>query len=167
MERSVAYVAIIAVAAILLSTSAFALSSNLLSPQSAIQPTTKTIYMMAIEPKGSTTVIKEPFPLQALPPGGGYALKPPDEDGKWVVETYRWDPSIVVVNQGDEVTLEILGVNGAQHTSHIEGYDIDFTIRRGQLTTVTFVVDKAGTFRIVCDTHTPAMTAQLVVLPRA
>ena len=34
----------------------------------------RTIYMAAIEPKGSTTVDKEPFPAEALPAGGGYGL---------------------------------------------------------------------------------------------
>lgn len=131
-----------------------------------LQPTKRTIYMSAIEPKGSATIDKEPFPTATLPGGGGYILKPPDASGKWEVETYRWEPAVVVVFQGDEVTLEILGVNGAVHSSHIEGYVKDFTVKRGQLTTVSFVADKVGTFRIVCDTHVPSMTGYLVVLPR-
>ena len=47
----------------------------------------RTIYMAAVEPKGSTTVDKEPFPAVALPEGGGYALDEPNADGLWVVET--------------------------------------------------------------------------------
>ena len=75
-------------------------------------PQERTIYMAAIEPKGGTTVDTEPFPTQALPPGGGYGLKPPDETGRWVVETYRFVPGTVVVNEGDTVTLEMIGING-------------------------------------------------------
>ena len=126
----------------------------------------RTIYMAAIEPKGSTTVAKEPFPTAKLPPGAGYGLKAPDKDGKWGVKTYRWLPSTIVVNQGDEVTLEILGVNSKEHHAVIEDYNINFTVRRGQVIRVNFRADKAGIFNIVCNVHRPVMTAQLVVLPR-
>ena len=131
----------------------------------AAEPTQdRTIYMAAIEPKGSVTVDKEPFPAQQLPPGGGYGLKPPDESGKWVVETYRFDPGTVVVNEGDRVTLEIVGINGASHAIGIEGYGVTTVLKRGELQRLTFVADKPGIFRILCDTHKPSMQADLVVL---
>jgi hypothetical protein len=125
----------------------------------------RTIYLAAIEPKGSTTVEKEPFPAEALPPGGGYVLKDPDDTGTWTVETYRWLPGEITVVEGDEVTLEILGVNGASHPTVLEGYDLAFDVKRGQLTKVTFVADKPGIFRFVCSVHAPSMTGTLVVLP--
>ena len=164
MENEIKAISVISIAAILLASSTLVLAW-LPSAGSVIQPTQKTFYMTAIEPKGTTSVDKEPFPAVALPAGGGYALKPVNEEGKWTVETYRWNPSVIVVNEGDEVTLEILGVNGALHPATIEGYGIDFTVQRGQLTTVTFIADKAGTFRIACSTHVPSMTGQLIVLP--
>ena len=129
-------------------------------------PQSRTVYMAAIEPKGSTGVDKEPFPAQQLPPGGGYGLKPPDETGKWVVETYRFDPGTVVVNEGDTVTLEIVGINGATHAISIEGYGVATVLKRGKLQRLTFVADKPGIFRIVCVTHQPSMQADLVVLRR-
>ena len=125
----------------------------------------RTIYLAAIEPKGSTTVEKEPFPDEALPPGGGYVLKEPDDTGTWTVETYRWLPGEITVVQGDEVTLEILGINGTSHPTTLEGYDLSFEVERGKLTTVTFTADKAGIFRFVCSVHSPSMTGTLVVLP--
>jgi hypothetical protein len=125
----------------------------------------RTIYLAAIEPKGSTTVDKEPFPADPLPPGGGYALKDPDDTGTWTVETYRWLPGEITVVEGDKVTLEILGVNGDSHPTVLEGYDLAFDVKRGQLTNVTFVADKPGIFRFVCSVHTPSMTGTLVVLP--
>lgn len=125
----------------------------------------RTIYMAAIEPKGTTNVADEPFPTDPLPPGDGYGLEEPNEDGDWTVETYRWLPSEIIVTQGDDVTLEIVGINGASHPSVIEGYDIEFDVKRGQATTVNFAADKAGVFRILCSTHAPAMTGHLVVLP--
>lgn len=126
----------------------------------------RTIYMAAIEPKGTTTVAKEPFPTAALPAGGGYALAEPNERGEWTVETYRWLPGEVTVVQGDRVTLEILGVNGESHPTRIEGYGLEFVVKRGQVTTVPFTADKAGIFRVVCTVHQPTMTGTLVVLPR-
>jgi len=122
----------------------------------------RTITMVAVEPKGGTTVDKEPFPSARLPEGKGYELKPADASGRWEVSTYRWDPNQIIVNRGDEVTLEILGVNGA---TSIDGYDISFTVKRGQLTTVTFTADKAGVFKFRCGVHQPSMVGELIVLP--
>ena len=130
----------------------------------ASTPVERTIYMAAVEPKGGVTVDKEPFPEAALPEGGGYILKEPNADGRWEVETYRWDPGTIVVNKGDIVTLEIVGINGASHPFTIEGYDVSGTIMRGQVTRVTFTADKAGIFKINCSTHLPTMTGYLVVL---
>jgi plastocyanin len=124
----------------------------------------RTITMVAVEAKGGTTVDKESFPTATLPEGKGYELEAPNAEGRWEVSTYRWDPNQVIVNQGDEVTLEILGVNGAEHPSVIDGYDISFTVKRGQLTTVTFTADKAGVFEIRCGTHQPSMIGELIVL---
>lgn len=125
----------------------------------------RTITMVAIEPKGGTTVDKEPFPSTPLPEGKGYALTSPDANGRWEVSTYRWQPNQIVVSQGDDVTLEILGINGAEHPAVIEGYDVSFTVKRGELTTVTFTADKAGVFPFRCATHQPAMVGELIVLP--
>ena len=131
----------------------------------AAAPTERTVYMAAVEPKGSTTVDKEPFPAAALPEGGGYGLIEPNADGTWTVETYRFEPGTIVVNQGDVVTLEIVGINGKEHPFTIEGYNISDVVRRGQITRVTVTADKAGIFKISCSVHLPSMQASLVVLP--
>lgn len=127
--------------------------------------TKRIIHMTAVEYKGSTDVAKEPFPSTELPDGGGYIRKEP-KDGKWETSTYRWEPATIVVYQGDQVELQIFGVNGAEHPGRIEGYDKTFSVRRGQLTTLAFTADRAGIFQLLCDLHNPSMTAALVVLPR-
>lgn len=127
-------------------------------------PRSRTIYIAAIEPKGAAHVDHEPFPDKALPSGGGYNLRKPDDKGRWEVSTYRWDPGTIVVNQGDRVTLEIVGINGDEHPFTIEGYWISEVVRRGQITRVTFLADKAGIFKVICRKHAPAMQADLVVL---
>jgi plastocyanin len=139
------------------------------SPQRAALPPTKhTITMAAVEPKGGAQVEQEAFPQQvSLPSGGGYGLKAPDATGRWEVSAYRWEPSQIIVNQGDEVTLEVVGINGAEHPSTIEGYDVNFTVKRGAVSTVSFKADQAGVFKIVCSKHQKSMVGELIVLPRS
>lgn len=124
------------------------------------------IVVTAIEPKGSTNVAKEPFPEGALPPEPGYVLKKPDETGRWEVSVYVFDPRQIVVDEGDEVVLEFVGINGASHPTTIVGYDKTFTLLRGQSHKVSFVADKVGIFPIVCASHHPTMTGELVVKAR-
>jgi hypothetical protein len=119
--------------------------------------------MTAIEPKGGTTVDKEAFPTDPLPAGGGYVITPPNAAGRWEVSAYVWDPRQIIVNQGDEVTIEFVGINGAHHGTTISGYGKSLVVKRGQVTRVTFVADKAGVFPIVCANHPPSMVAELVV----
>jgi len=121
------------------------------------------IAVTAIEPKGGVTVDKEPFPAAPLPEGKGYALKQPDQTGRWEVSVYVFDPRQIFVNEGDEVTLEFIGINGASHPITIAGYDKSFELKRGQATKVSFTADKAGTFPIVCATHHPTMVAEFIV----
>lgn len=121
------------------------------------------IVVTAVEPKGGANVAKEPFPTTPLPEGGGFQLKPPNAEGRWEVAVYVIDPRQIFVNEGDEVTLEFVGINGASHPITIGGYDKSFELKRGQSTRVTFAADKPGTFPIVCATHHPTMVAELIV----
>ncbi len=151
-------------AAVLLGGVAFAVS---LLPGPTAAQATRTVYMAAVEPKGGTGVSQEAFPNPSLlPAGGGYVLKAPDNTGRWEVSTYQWQPSFIVVNQGEQVTLEIIGINGAEHVSSLPPYVDKFTVKRGQLTKVTFTASRAGIFPIVCVSHQPSMTGALVVLPK-
>jgi plastocyanin len=122
--------------------------------------------VLAVEPRGGVTTDREPFPTGPLPSGGGYVLNQPNAQGRWEVSAYVWMPSQIIVNQGDEVTLEFVGINGAEHPTTITAYGQNFTLKRGHAQRVTFVATKAGTFGIVCGTHQPSMTGSLVVLPQ-
>lgn len=129
-------------------------------------PTNRTFYINAVEPKGTANITEEPFPNTTLPTGGGIELKEPDEQGIWEIETYVFDPSQIVVYEGDQVTLNILGVNGRVHDVSVNGYVEPFEINRGELKTVTFTADKAGTIDFICSIHQPTMHGQIMVLPR-
>lgn len=120
----------------------------------------------AVEPKGGVTADKEPFPSEPLPAGGGYVLNKPDANNRWEVSTYLWTPGQIIVNEGDEVTLEFVGINGASHPTTIKDFGKTFVLKRGTATRVSFVADKAGTFPIECHTHRPSMTAEIIVLPK-
>jgi plastocyanin len=123
--------------------------------------------ILAVEPKGGTTVDKEPFPTGPLPLGGGYVIAQPDEKTRrWEVSAYIWQPSQIIVNEGDEVTLEFVGINGAAHPTTIAAFGQTFTVRRGQAHRVTFTANKVGIFGIMCDTHKPSMSGELIVMPK-
>ena len=123
--------------------------------------------VLAVEPKVGTTVEKEPFPAGQLPGGGGYVLSQPDEKTRrWEVSAYVWQPAQIMVNEGDEVTLEFVGINGAIHPTTISAFGQAFTLKRGEAHRVTFTADKVGSFGIVCSTHKPSMSGELVILPK-
>ena len=122
--------------------------------------------MLAVEPKGGATVDKEPYPTATLPEGGGLVRKHPDHTGRWEVSAYVWQPSQLIVTEGDEVTIDFVGINGASHPAKIAGYDKAFVVKRGETLRVSFTANKAGVFPITCDTHKPSMTGELVVMPK-
>lgn len=96
---------------------------------------------------------------------GGYRMEPPNEEGEWYARAYQWQPSTIVVNQGERVLLEFFGINGDEHPSEIEGYDIEFTVRRGEITQVPLEATEAGIFRFSSLLRLPTMVGQIVVLP--
>jgi hypothetical protein len=124
------------------------------------------IVVTAVEPKGGVTVDKEPFPTTPLPEGGGYVLKKPDDNGRWEVAVYVFEPRQIFVDEGDEVTLEFVGINGASHPTTIEAYGQTFEIKRGHVNKVTFTADKPGRHSIVCSAHQPTMVSELIVEPK-
>lgn len=123
--------------------------------------------VLAVEPKGGATVEKEPFPSSTLPEGGGYVRTQPDaKTSRWEVSAYVWQPSQIVVSEGDEVTLEFVGINGAAHPTSIAAFGQTFIVNRGQAHRITFTADKAGILGIVCGTHKPSMSGELIVMPK-
>ena len=122
--------------------------------------------MAAVEAKGGAQVAQEPCPTASLPPGPGHVKTPPNAAGRWDVSVYQWSPGTSVVQEGETVTLEIVGVNGDMHPSTIAGLVDSFTVKRGEVTRVTFTPTKPGLYLLRCTKHLPSMQATLVVLPR-
>jgi hypothetical protein len=125
--------------------------------------------IVSVEQEMDRHIDETPFPdtLERHPDltaGGGYRLDPPNDEGEWHARAYLWHPVSVTVSQGDNVTLEFFGINGDEHPTRLEGYDLEFVVRRGEITRVAFTADRPGIFPFVCGTHQPTMTGQLVVL---
>ena len=131
---------------------------------------TRMIYLSAVEWKGSSNISKEPYPTAKLPSGGGYESFAPgspevaSKPGDWAVETYRFDTAVVAACKGERVVLKIFGVNAKSHEIVIPDFDKNFTVYRGQLATSVFKANKVGIFPIICITHKPSHTADLIVL---
>lgn len=138
---------------------------TLFSAVSAAHADKRHIIVTAVEPKGGANVDKEPFPVP-LPEGGGYVLKKPNEEGRWEVAVYVFEPRQIFVDEGDEVTLEFVGINGASHPTTIEAYGQVFELKRGHINRVTFTADKPGRHSIVCSAHLPTMVSELIVNPK-
>ena len=85
-----------------------------------------------------------------------------------VNDTFRFDPSWVVVHPGTvKITLVHKG-SGAPHDFALNGFPADQTglVNAGGTTSTTFTTPSAGTYAFECTLHvTQGMTGTLVVLP--
>ncbi len=139
-------------------------------------PTTRTVQITAFEIKGSTHA------SELAPPGVdpatlslGYGLKDvgvyeADSD-KWQVASYMWLPGEVTAFQGDTLDLNFFVLNGNKHDVWIEGPGGETVaqtteMNRGREYQISLVVTTPGVYRLICGTHAPTMTAEIVVLPR-
>jgi len=133
----------------------------------AQMPERRFFTVLAVEPRGGVNVTQEALPTEPLPPGPGYQIRQPDQTGRWEVSAYVWSPSQIVVNQGDEVTLEFVGINGASHPTELKGFGKAFTLKRGHAMRIDFKAEKPSVYPVICTTHQPSMRGEIVVLPRA
>jgi len=116
-------------------------------------------------PTGPDPAPPEKFPNSTIPAGGGVKLTPPDKTGAWKFRVFTFEPSQIVVNQGDKVTLHFADVQGAHYTIAVDGVG-SFPISRGQIHTVSLTADKVGIINYRSPDHMPSVVGQIVVLPR-
>ena len=157
-------------------TVALGLGFGTLSVALADEKETREFYIKTVHIDGKGSVSgdashpPEPFPEYGLPDGGGLILKRPDENGRWKVRAFAFVPSQIVVNEGDDVKLHFVGVQGPKHDIHVEGGEIvdeKFVLKRGHVHDVSFQATKPGVIQIECYTHEPAMNGEIVILPKA
>jgi hypothetical protein len=107
----------------------------------------------------------EKFPNATLTAGPGLVLRSPNKVGAWDFRAFAFAPSMIVVNQGDIVTLHFVGVQGFHHVITVEGVGT-FPLDRAQIHTVSFIANNPGTITYYCHIHFPNMVGQILVLPR-
>jgi hypothetical protein len=81
--------------------------------------------------------------------GGGLILTPPNDQGKWRIRSFVFQPAPLMVYVDDTVTLHFIGVQGPSHTIAIDGQAKPVVLKRGEMKTVTFDADKVGSLRYV------------------
>lgn len=88
-------------------------------------------------------------------PGSEY---PPAQARTFRVEAsqYAYSPGEITVNPGDTVTLELVSMD-VVHGIFVDGYDVSVSADPGQTARLTFVADKAGSFRLRCNVTCGAM----------
>ncbi len=69
---------------------------------------------------------------------------------------FSYSPSVIAVNQGDTVTLELVSTD-VVHGLYVDGYGVSTEADPGQTGTLTFVADRPGSFRIRCNVTCGAM----------
>ena len=139
--------------------------------------TTHTIFLTALEVKGSTTTDKlAPPSVNPKDISKGYEFKAPgvaDKNApqKWEVSTYIFSPGFVTVRQGDTVNLTAFVVNGDEHEVWVtdpQGREVIAKTKwnRGRQYEVSFVAEKVGPYQLTCSSHAPTMAATFLVIPR-
>jgi cytochrome c oxidase subunit II len=83
---------------------------------------------------------------------------------------FSFNPSTIVVNEGDNVRIEITSVDVA-HGFNMPDYKIDLPILPGVPQIIEFTADKPGTHEFHCDLYCgfghEFMRGKLIVTPRA
>lgn len=69
---------------------------------------------------------------------------------------YAYSPSELQVNQGDTVTMKLVSMD-VVHGLYVDGYDMSVEADPGQSAILTFIADKAGSFRFRCNVTCGAM----------
>src|SRR5512141_1385110 len=74
---------------------------------------------------------------------------PTEQHFRIEASAFQYTPEAIHVNPGDHVTIDLVATD-VVHGLYIDGYDLNVTADPGQTATLSFVADRAGTFRIRC-----------------
>ena len=101
--------------------------------------------------------------LVPLPAG---ATAPTERTFQIDAKRFEYDPAILKVNQGDQVTIELVATD-VVHGLTIDGYELEAIADPGKTARLTFVADRQGTYRfrctVTCGNMHPFMTGKLEV----
>lgn len=71
-------------------------------------------------------------------------------------KSFAYSPGQISVNPGDRVTIKLMSTD-VVHGFYLDGYGISTEADPGQTATISFVADKAGSFRFRCNVTCGAM----------
>ncbi|GIV64121.1 MAG: cupredoxin domain-containing protein [Chloroflexota bacterium] len=69
---------------------------------------------------------------------------------------FAYSPAVLKVNRGDTVTIKLVSTD-VVHGLYVDGYNVSVTADPGQSTSLSFVADKPGSFRLRCNVACGAM----------
>ncbi|CAG0969495.1 cytochrome c oxidase subunit 2 [Planctomycetaceae bacterium] len=82
--------------------------------------------------------------------------------------SFQYTPEAIQVSSGDHVTIDLVSTD-VVHGLYLDGYDLNVTADPGQTATLSFVADRAGSFRfrcsVTCGALHPFMIGKLNVGP--
>jgi plastocyanin len=107
------------------------------------KPTPKLLPVLRMLPFSLLAILILVLPL----PAG--AKTPTERVFKVEASRFAYNPSILKVNEGDRVTIDLTS-HDVVHGLSIDGYDLEISADPGQSTRLTFVADRPGTFRLRC-----------------
>jgi hypothetical protein len=116
--------------------------------------------------QASAAHLAEAYPTQPMPAGGGLLLRPLSQEGNWSVRAFVFQPSQIVVLQGEPVTLTFVDIQGPSFRIAVDGVAEPIAIRRGEVRSVTLPADRPGHIGFRSLDHAPSMTGEVLVLPR-
>lgn len=143
----------------------------------SIAPTERLIEVTGFEVKGTTNTDDLAVPeVDPKTLSAGYGYDAPGFDGAkpkdWRVASYMWTPGNMVAFEGDSIGLHTFILNGNSHNVWVEAPDgskvvDDVEMSRGRAYDLQFEASQAGVYKLVCSTHAPTMTAEVVVIPQS
>ena len=85
---------------------------------------------------------------------------PPSAPREWTfridARQFAYSPSELKVNPGDQVTIELVSQD-VVHGLYVDGYNVSVEADPGQTAALSFIADKAGSFRFRCSVTCGAM----------
>ena len=75
--------------------------------------------------------------------------KPESREITVTAKKYEFSPSEIRVREGENIKLSITALD-RKHGFKIEAFEIDHELPKGEVVTIEFIADRAGTFPIAC-----------------
>lgn len=94
--------------------------------------------------------------IAAFAPLPAQSVSPQTRTFRLDARQFAYSPSELKVNAGDTVTIQLVSTD-VVHGLYVDDYDVSVEADPGQSATLTFVADKAGSFRFRCNITCGAM----------